>query len=417
MQENRLKRKEEGDRFIPLRKMNTPVDYSMDLWSNQTTEEVRCGLLKEILPHNNGKLLNFSLKQNKKTNLPVINNKESLKTESIKIKPKLIKKAEKTIIEAPGFKNDYYLNLLDAHSENLIGVVLSSSVFLLRRTKKYFGPILLPSLQENESGDVTSLTFDRLSESNLAFGNHYGQMKVHNWEKDCSLGVWHNHSRRIGALQFSPVAKGIIATGSKDAKVSIADTRHRGEISSGIAHSGEVCGIKWNPNGSLLASGGNDNLVHVWDIRKMQIPITKIESHTAAVRALDWCPWEHNMLASGGGSGDTKLIITNVDKSRKEKEMTTGSQVCAIAWDEGSRGIFAAHGFSKYQISYWNYDKSVLCLEFVGHRNRVLSMISVGTNGTILTGSADETLRLWQMNSFTKQFVKNDSQISHIVLR
>lgn len=29
-------------------------------------------------------------------------------------------------------------------------------------------------------------------------------------------------------------------------------------------HEQEVCGLKWSPSGQQLASGGNDNLLHVW---------------------------------------------------------------------------------------------------------------------------------------------------------
>ena len=31
------------------------------------------------------------------------------------------------------------------------------------------------------------------------------------------------------------------------------------------AHDQEVCGLKWSPSGQQLASGGNDNLLHIWD--------------------------------------------------------------------------------------------------------------------------------------------------------
>ena len=32
------------------------------------------------------------------------------------------------------------------------------------------------------------------------------------------------------------------------------------------AHRQEVCGLKWSPDGQQLASGGNDNLLCIWDI-------------------------------------------------------------------------------------------------------------------------------------------------------
>ena len=31
-------------------------------------------------------------------------------------------------------------------------------------------------------------------------------------------------------------------------------------------HRQEVCGLKWSPDGQQLASGGNDNMLCIWDI-------------------------------------------------------------------------------------------------------------------------------------------------------
>jgi len=62
-----------------------------------------------------------------------------------------------------------------------------------------------------------------------------------------------------------------------------------------LGHSGEVCGMKWRSDGELLASGGNDNVVNIWDGRlgdagretaRGSAKWTK-RNHTAAVKV---CP-------------------------------------------------------------------------------------------------------------------------------
>ena len=73
-----------------------------------------------------------------------------------------------------------------------------------------------------------------------------------------------------------------------------------------------------------------------------------IEEHKAAVRAIKWCPWKSNLLASGGGSGDMRLLIHNTDKGKKIKDIHTTSQVCAVVWDNEAHTLLTAHGFSKY---------------------------------------------------------------------
>jgi hypothetical protein len=77
-----------------------------------------------------------------------------------------------------------------------------------------------------------------------------------------------------------------------------------------LGHSGEVCGLKWRADGELLASGGNDNVVNIWDGRVGDVTEgsrgvarwTK-RNHTAAVKAivpLQPCPSCALMFAFAG---------------------------------------------------------------------------------------------------------------------
>ena len=61
-----------------------------------------------------------------------------------------------------------------------------------------------------------------------------------------------------------------------------------------------------------MASGGNDNLVFVWEPR-MNKHVGKLNEHTAAVKALAWSSHKNSLLATGGGSTDKtiKLWDTN----------------------------------------------------------------------------------------------------------
>lgn len=63
-------------------------------------------------------------------------------------------------------------------------------------------------------------------------------------------------------------------------------------------HKQEVCGLKWNTDENLLASGGNDNRLYVWNMANDQ-PLLKYSDHTAAVKAIAWSP--HQVGSSGTG--------------------------------------------------------------------------------------------------------------------
>ena len=81
------------------------------------------------------------------------------------------------------------------------------------------------------------------------------------------------------------------------------------------AHRQEVCGVKWSFDGNMVASGGNDNAVSIWDMRTSKI-YTKFNEHKAAVKALAWSPHQTSILATGGGSTDKCIKIWNTNEKK-----------------------------------------------------------------------------------------------------
>lgn len=81
-------------------------------------------------------------------------------------------------------------------------------------------------------------------------------------------------------------------------------------------HTQEVCGLRWSPDGRYLASGGNDNVVNVWEASGRNVH--KYTSHTAAVKALAWCPWHASTLATGGGTDDRSIKLWNINHATRD---------------------------------------------------------------------------------------------------
>ncbi|KAL0759658.1 hypothetical protein Bca101_075808 [Brassica carinata] len=117
---------------------------------------------------------------------------------------------------------------------------------------------------------------------------------------------------RVGSLAWN---NNILTTGGMDGKIVNSDVRIRPVVATYRGHSGEVCGLKWSASGKQLASGGSDNVVHVWDAARSSTTTTqwlhRLEEHTYAVKALAWCPFQSSLLATGGGGGDGSIKFWN----------------------------------------------------------------------------------------------------------
>ena len=126
-------------------------------------------------------------------------------------------------------------------------------------------------------------------------------------------------------------------------------------------------------------------------------PRLKFNQHQAAVKALAWCPWHRNVLASGGGTADRTIRVWNTALGVNTKCVDTNSQVCSLQWNEKYKELVSSHGFSNNQLCLWSYPSMRKIREFHGHTARVLHMSQSPDHTTIVSASADETLRFWEL--------------------
>ena len=60
-------------------------------------------------------------------------------------------------------------------------------------------------------------------------------------------------------------------------------------------------------------------------------PMHRMTAHAAAVKALAWCPFQSNLLASGGGTADRCIKFWNTHTGALLNSIDTGSQVTCLS--------------------------------------------------------------------------------------
>ncbi|KAI0050842.1 WD40 repeat-like protein [Auriscalpium vulgare] len=332
------------------------------------------------------------------------------------------------VLDAPELADDFYLNLVDWSSTNVLGVGLGSSVYLWTAHTAAVSKLCDLSSQ----GDTVSSVSWVQKGSTLAIGTISGRLHIYD---ATTLQLQRTfpaaHSQRIGALGWN---SHVLTSGSRDRMIHHRDVRDHAQkpFRKSAGHRQEVCGLRWNgdsgPQGALLASGGNDNKVCIWDLRGSKragrtgaghaeeggaaagagagdTPLWKFHEHTAAVKALAWDPHVAGVLATGGGTQDKHIRFWNVLYGNMLSELDTGSQVCNLTWSLTSHEIVSTHGFSsttaQNQICIWKYPSLDMVAALTGHTSRVLYLAMSPDGETIVTGAGDETLRFW--NAFPKR--------------
>ncbi|KAG5336019.1 CDC20 protein, partial [Acromyrmex heyeri] len=320
---------------------------------------------------------------------------------SVRASTRYIPQAPDRILDAPEIIDDYYLNLVDWSNNNILAVALGPNVYLWNA-----GTGTIEQLFELEANDyVCSVAWIQEGPC-LAVGTTVGNTEL--W--DCSqmkrMRVMNGHINRVGSLSWN---SHVLSSGCRSGKIVHHDVRERDHLISTInAHAQEVCGLKWSPDGQYLASGGNDNMLQIWSSlagqRHAQTqPIYSFNQHQAAVKALAWCPWQNNVLASGGGA-----CLNTID---------TKSQVCALLWSTNYKEIVSGHGYAQNQLTIWKYPMMTKLAELTGHTSRVLHLAMSPDGTTVLSAGADETLRLWKCFQVDPQKKKESTDIKSVASR
>ena len=212
------------------------------------------------------------------------------------------------------------------------------------------------------------------------------------------IKVLDNHSNDVSAARFSPGKFNIIASGTWDQKINIfnADSPFN-LIKSWKAHEASVNCLAFNYTGSLLASGGRDFQVHIWDSFYKLVPLfedAKIR-HEANINALLF-DRGGKFLFSGCESG--KIIIWDLAGKKAVKQLNIGVSINCFAPYTNSSSIFVAGAESK--IKLLNLVNGQVLKTFDGHTDIVNSIAISKNYKYLLSGSNDKTARLWDLKTF-----------------
>lgn len=314
------------------------------------------------------------------------------------------------VLDAPDLQDDFYLNLVDWSSTNILSVGLGTCVYLWSACTSQVTRLCdLSGQEDNRSDKVTSVSWSERGNL-VAVGTETGSVQVWDVITNKQVTVLSGHTNRVGALAWNG---DVLSSGSRDRSILQRDVRTPSVIAERKldGHRQEVCGLKWSPDNQNLASGGNDNRLFVWNMHSTT-PVQSYTEHNAAVKAIAWSPHHHGLLASGGGTADRKIRFWNTLTGQPMQTVDTGSQVCNLAWSKHASELVSTHGYSQNQILVWKYPSLVQVAKLTGHTSRVLYLAISPDGDSIVTGAGDETLRFWNIFHKTRSHKESKSALN-----
>ncbi|NXX80361.1 CD20B protein, partial [Urocolius indicus] len=249
-------------------------------------------------------------------------------------------------------RDDYYLNILDWSLENLIALAVGPAARIWNGS----------SLQAIENIDLNS-SYKYISSlawikegTCLAIGTSDGEVQLWDIETKKRLRNMLGHLSVVGALSWNHY---ILSSGSRLGSIHHHDVRvaqhHVGTL---CQNKQSICSLRWSLANQLLASGSSDGILNIWPSDpgvKLQSQPLKTIPHSSAVKAMNWCPWQSEVLATGGGMKDGILRVWDINHEKIIQTAATGSQICSLLWLPNTGELMTGQGLPGNQMKIWKY--------------------------------------------------------------
>jgi cell division cycle 20-like protein 1 (cofactor of APC complex) len=209
-------------------------------------------------------------------------------------------------------------------------------------------------------------------------------------------------------LTIESINENILILGSDNSYVDIYDLRTKHKVRNLYKHidDNEVCKVKYSSGNKMVISGGNDNNIILFDLRKDKI--CKVFKHKAAVKGLSVNPSD-NILVSGGGTFDKTIKLWNLKKLSQVGELLTDSQVTNIdCLTEDS--FVVSHGYVSNNIVLYNFNENYEISQSAimeKHNKRILFM-SKSYDDMLGSCSTDGVVKLWKLSKYVSKGIFED---------
>ncbi|XP_059476076.1 autophagy-related protein 16-1 [Neocloeon triangulifer] len=125
--------------------------------------------------------------------------------------------------------------------------------------------------------------------------------------------------------------------------------------------------------------------------------VLKFDAHDGEVNAVRWSPVDR-IVATGGQ--DRKVKLWDISKGLCEMKGTlVGSNAAVMSLDFDSTGTFLLAASNDFASRVWTIADERLRHTLTGHSGKVLAAKFLGQSARVVTGSYDRTLKVWDLRS------------------
>ncbi len=200
---------------------------------------------------------------------------------------------------------------------------------------------------------------------------------------------------RLTSIALGP--NGITAAGFANGLIRLWDTTTLSQVRELTGHTDMVMSVAFGPDGTLLASGGFDNTVRLWDVATGNQIAWHNYNTNKFVRTVVFNS-AGTILASGGN--DSNVILWDTTNFHVLRQFSGDSSISCIAFSPDDNTL--AWADFDFTIHLWHITDPNTASEIIepltGHSGPITGIIFSPDSKTLFSGSEDKTIRIWEIS-------------------
>ncbi|KAE8145193.1 WD40-repeat-containing domain protein [Aspergillus avenaceus] len=302
---------------------------------------------------------------------------------------------EAPIMELTGHSGEIFTVRFDPTAQHIASGSMDRSILLWNT----YGQCENYGVLSGHRGAVLDLQWSRDSKSIFSAS---ADMTLASWDLETGQRIRRHigHEEIINCLDISKRGQELLVSASDDGCVGIWDPRQKDAIEF-LETELPITAVALSEAGNEIYSGGIDNSIHVWDLRKKAIAYS-MAGHMDTITSLEISPDSQTLLSNSHDStvrtwdirpfAPTNRLIKTYDGAPVglEKNLTRAS------WD--TKGEKIAAGSGDRSVVVWDFKTGKLLYKLPGHKGTVNDVrFSPNNEPIIVSGSSDRALMLGEL--------------------